>query len=223
MSDTNVAEAPATETPVEQKTTITAGVNPLIDFQKAAFRFKKDKLGNIRPKVELENFPVPSIAGIIAIIEKGGKELDLLRESIYDTVRGVVADWVGSAEENNEKTFDPNAFTWEKIANMPKEDRRSVSIDPETWKAFAEDYIEVMPGVTNKTKENVANAVEVYLKKFSIVKTNKPVLKKLQEQLGLYMEHSKKAEEFQEILDMLQRRIETYLAQDDVQALIANL
>lgn len=217
--ETNEGQEVTAQVPRE----IHVNADKTVDFVKASFRFKKDKLGNKRENVELDNLPLPSYEGIVGILEKGGKELELLRDAMYDVVRGVVSDWVGADDKNTAKTFDPAQWTWEKIANMPKEDRRSVTIPEEVWKAFAEDYLNVMPGATGKSKEAVANAVEVYLKKFSIVKTNKPVLQKLKEQLGIYMETSKNAENYEEILELLTRRLDTYLAADDVQALISNL
>jgi hypothetical protein len=223
---TEVVEVPQESTQAIQVNVpqeIHVNADKTVDFQKASFRFKKDKMGNTRPKVELDNLPVPSYEGIVQILENGGKELELLRDAMYDVVRGVVSEWVAADEGNTKEKFNPADFSWAKIATMPKEDRRSSQIPDETWKAFAEEYIEVMPGATGKSKEAVANAVEVYLKKFSIVKTNKPVLTKLKEQLGIFMEVTKKGDDFQDILDLLLKRLDTYLAADDVQALIANL
>lgn len=219
MSDQETNQVPADT----QSPEIAANFNKEVDAKEATFRFKKDKMGNKRPNVELKNLPVPSVEGIIAILTKGGKELELLQDAIYDVVRGVVADWVGSDESNGADKFNPADFTWEKIANMPKEDRRSSTISPEVWEGFSKSYMDTMPSVTGKTAEAVANAVQVYLKKFAMVKTNKPVIQKLKEQLGLYMEHAKDAEDYQEVLDLLIRRADTYLAADDVQALISNL
>lgn len=201
---------------------ITVNADKTVDIADFSFRFKKDKMGNQRPKVELK-LPVPSYEGIVAILEAGGKQLDLLRDAIYDVVRSVAADIVADNEKISQENFPVDKISWKAIAEMPKEDRRSSTIAKEVWEAFAADYLEVMPGVTNKSVEAIGNAVEVYLKKFSIVKGRKDVLGKLKEQLGLYMEHSKKAEEFQEILDLLFKRIETYMAADDVEALVANL
>lgn len=195
----------------------------LVNAKEAKFRFKKDKMGNQRPNVELKNMPVPSIDGLIAICQKGGKPLELLFDSMYDTVRSVVADWINSDEKNGADNFDPSKFTWEAIANMPKEDRRSAQIPEEQWTAFAEDYLKVMPGVTGKSEEAVSNAIQVYVKKFSQVKTNKPVLTKLKEQLALYMQNSKEAENFTDVLELLLRRVDNYLAADDISAIVENL
>jgi hypothetical protein len=197
------------------------------------YRFRKDKeLGTQRDPVEIVA-AVPNTNGLIEIIQndagyaKDGKPtskpLLLVLELMADAVRSGISDWVSGDEKASQATFDQNKYTFEAIANQPREDRRANLIPDEDWKAFAEDYIAVMPGVTNKSVDNVTNATIVFLKKFSQVKTNKPVLTLLQGQLALYMEHSKNAENFSDILELLTRKVESYLAQDDVQQLVANL
>lgn len=191
------------------------------ELKDAKFRFKKDKLGNQRPTVELK-IAVPTFpAGLAEIAEKGGKGLELLMEVIYDTVRGAVASYVGDNENAAQDNVPWDKFTWDAIANAPRAERRTIS--DEVWEAFAKDYIEVMPSVTGKSVEAVTNATVVFLKKFTIVKTNKPVISKLKDQLGLYMEHSKNAEQFAEVLEMLVSKADALLAANDVELLVQNL
>lgn len=205
-----------------QAAAITPNFDKLVDMKEASFRFKKDKMGNQRATVK-GSIPVPSVEGFIAIIEAGGKQLELLQDAAYDVVRAVVGEAVGQNE--NLKSLDEldlTQYSWEKIANMPKEDRRSSSIPEEVWKAFAEDYIKVMPGVTGKTQEACSNATLVYLKKMAPVKTDKKILNLLKQQLAIYVEQPS-AEQYSEILDVLTRRIETYLAADDIALIVQNL
>lgn len=206
----------------ETQAAITPNFDKLVDMKEASFRFKKDKMGNQRATVK-GSIPVPSVEGFIAIIEAGGKQLELLQDAAYDVVRAVVGEAVGQNE--NLKSLDEldlTQYSWEKIANMPKEDRRSSSIPEEVWKAFAEDYIKVMPGVTGKTQEACSNATLVYLKKMAPVKTDKKILNLLKQQLAIYVEQPS-AEQYSEILDVLTRRIETYLAADDIALIVQNL
>lgn len=192
------------------------------DTKDFAFHFKKDKLGNKRQSVELK-LPVPSVEGIVAIIEKGGKELELLQDAMYDVIRAQAAGIVSDDEKISQATFDVSKILWTTIANMPKADRRSSAISTEVWEAFAKDYIEVMPSVTGKSVEAVTNATVVFLKKFSIVKTNKEVISKLKDQLALYMEHTKNADQFTEILELLVNKADSYLSANDVELLVQNL
>ena len=203
-------------------TEVTANFDKTVDVKDFSFHFKKDKLGNKRPSVELK-LPVPSVEGIVAILEKGGKELELLQDAMYDVIRSQAAALVSDDEKASQANFDISKTLWAAIANMPKADRRSSSIDTAVWEAFAKDYIEVMPSVTGKSVEAITNATVVYLKKFSMVKTNKDVLGMLKTQLSLYVEHSKNAEEYADILELLTAKADSYLNANDLELLVSNL
>lgn len=239
-----MTEAIATAT--AQSPAIVATFDKTLDAKDFKFRFKKDKLGNQRPTVEIKA-GVPSVEGIISILEKGGKGLELLQDALYDVVRSAIANDVADDEKFAQATADTATLTlkevtgkdaagkeivvettlpkysWEAIANQPREDRRASLIPEETWTDFAKSYQAIMPGVTGKSAEAVANATVVYLKKFSIVKSNKEVLSKLKDQLALYVENAKDAEQFQEVIDLLLKKVDTYLGANEVEQLVQNL
>lgn len=221
----------------EEKTAITvpenilAGFDNSVEWKEMIFRFKKDKLGNKRANVELK-LPVPSVEGIVQILTKGAasdatpeakKALDLLLECAAQTVRDVAGSYVSDNEEVNSTNFPYNSVTWQAIANMPKEDRRSSSIAKEVWEAFCKDYITVMPGATGKTVDNVTNATLVYLKKFSIVKSNKKIVSQLKDQLAIYANTSKEAENYQEILELLNEKADAYINSNEIENIVNNL
>lgn len=197
-----------------------ANFDNTVESRDFRFRFRKDKLGNQRAAVELK-LNVPSVEGIIAILNNGGKEMELLQEVIADTIRSAAANIVGDTENISQDNFPHEKITWKAIANQPRAERRS--IPAEMWTAFTEDYIAVMPGITGKTVQAVTNAAEVYVKKFAPAKTNKPVLELLKAQIALYAEHSPRAEEFVEILDLLITKADTLLNADSAQLLVDNL
>ena len=200
---------------------LTANLDESVTKKEFKFRFKKDKNEFQRPTVEV-SAPVLSAQGIANILMAGpSKALDLLLEVVADTHRDAIASYVSDNETANQDNIPWEKFTWDAIATAPREDRRS--IPKETWEAFSTDYMAVMASVTGKSPDALSNAVQIYLKKFAIIKTNKPILSKLKEQLSLYVEHSKKAEEFQDILELLVRRATMYLEADDVQQMISNL
>lgn len=201
---------------------IVANTDPNVSGKEMNFRFKKDEFGNKRANVKCENVPVPNAQGIIAILEAGGKQLELLIESCGDVVRSVLADYVGQDQKFDPATFDFSKVSWEAIANMPKEDRRSISIPTEVWEAFVKDYIATMPAISGKTAEQCELATQVYVKKMTPVKGNKVALGKLKEALALYTQQPK-AEEFSDILELLTRRCENYLAAEDPAVLAENL
>lgn len=202
-------------------TTVQSTLDETHTLKETTFRFKKDKLGNQRPSIKM-SIPVLTPQGVVKILESGDqKQWDLLQEACYDVVRDTLAGFV--AEESfNAETFDISKLFWHAIANMPKEDRRSSQIPEEVWAAFVADYIAVMPGLTGKTAKQVENATEVFVRKMVPVKTNKPVLGKLKEQIALYASQPS-AEQFTEIVDLLVRRCDSYLAADDLEAIVGNL
>lgn len=178
-------------------------------------------MGNQRPTVELKNVPVPNENYVVTILEKGGKELKLLLEMMAGTVRNTAATIVSDDEKITAENFPMEKVSWEAIANQERAERATIS--QETWEAFAKEYLEIMPALTGKTPDQLGNAIQVYLKKFAIVKTNKPVLSKLRDQLTIFVENTKNGEDFADILELLQGKLELYLNSNDVELLVANL
>lgn len=194
---------------------------PSVSLVEMKFRFKKDKMGNQRPTVELKSVPFPNENYVITILEKGGKELKLLLEVMAGTVRSAAASIVSDDEKVTAENFPLEKVSWEAIANQERAERATIST--ETWEAFGKEYLEIMPALTNKSPEQLSNAIQVYLKKFAIIKTNKKVLEKLKEQLTIFVENTKNGEDFADILELLQGKLELYLNSNDVELLVANL
>lgn len=198
---------------------IQANYNELEASANFKFRYRKDKFGNQRPTIEFEG-KVPSVPGIIAILEAGGPQLKLLQDAMYEVVAGEYRSFLLDNEEATASSLDPANFTWEVIANRPREDRRASAITAELWEAWAKDFMEIMPGVTNKHPDSIAASTTAFLKKFTVVRTQKPILRALKGQLALYMQHSPNAEEFQDILELLSRKADLYLNADETDQLI---
>lgn len=200
---------------------IQANFDNTVDVRDFKFNFKKDELGNKRASVELK-LPVPSVEGVIAILQNGGKGLELLLDSVADVIAAQARTIVNDKEDISQDTFPTSQIMWDFIANLPKAERRGGGISKELWEAFALDYTAVMPAVTGKSIEAVGNAAKIYLNKFNAVKTNKPVLKLLKDQLSLYLVNSTNAETYVDCVDFLLNKADTLLAMDDA-ALLSNL
>lgn len=194
------------------------------------FRFKKDKMGNQRAGFEVQ-LPVPTVSGIANILVKrseepqGKKAFELLMDAVKDTIRSVAGSLIGAdagIDGSNAAAKLQSLLDWFAIANMPKADRRA-AIDEEVWNTFVTDYIEIMPALSNKSVDQVTSATQVYVKKFSMFKTDKTTLRNLQNQLALYISNTKKGEEVQEVLELLSDKLTAYLAADDVEQLRASL
>lgn len=174
-----------------------------------------------RPTVELE-LAVPSVEGLVKIITEGGKGLELLLDAASEVIISAARSIVNDKEDISQENFPFDRITWEYIANLPKAERRGGGISKETWEAFSDDYVAVMPSVTGKTAEQVSNASKILMNKFNLVKTNKPVLRLLKEQLAIYTNSSPNAETYQECIEFLVNKAEALLSMDEAQ-LLANL
>lgn len=214
------AEQVAAET-AELHKQIKANFNNKVDVRAFKFHFKKNELGVKRPTVEVD-LPVPSVEGLIEILETGGKGLEYLLEVCADAVASQARSIVNDTEDINQANFPLDKLAWDVIANLPKAERRGGGISKEIWEAFAADYVAVMPGVTGKSAEAVGNAAKLLLGKFQAVKTNKPVLRLLKDQLALYLTNSPNAETYQECVEFLDGKADALLAMDEA-ALLNNL
>lgn len=226
MSETQNTTQETNEVSKEQiHTAIKANFDNKVDVKEVKFHFKKQKdeatgLESKRPTVEL-SLPVPSVEGIIAILEAGGKQLELLQEAVADVIFSRARELVNEKEDITQDNFPMAEMSWEKIANLPKAERRGGGIAKELWEEFAKDYIAVMPGVTGKTADQVGNAAKIFLNKFAAVKTNKPVLKLLKDQLGLYITNSPNAEQYTECVEFLTNKADALLNMSDADLLAA--
>lgn len=201
--------------------TITANFDNTVDMKEFKFHFKKDQLGNKRESVE-KSLPVPSVEGLVKILETGGKGLELLLSAAADVVVSAARSILNDNETMTAKDFPLDQVMWDFIANMPESEKRGRGIPKEVWEEFAADYIQVMPGVTGKTEDQVSLAAKLFLNKFQSVKTNKPVLRKLQEQLTVYANNSTNAENYSDCVKFLSEKVETLLAADET-AMLSNL
>lgn len=186
------------------------------------YHFKKDKLGVKRPTVELA-IPVPTVDAIPAMLSDPKQTaflLSLLEDAVYQQGREQVGD--EKAPVNKQEELDLSKLTIEYIASIPPSERRGGGISKESWEEFAADYIAVMPGITGKNAEQLGNAAKLFVARLQPVKTNKKVLKFLQEQLDLWFASTQNAEDFADVYEFLSEKVKTFLSADEA-ALLANL
>lgn len=200
-----------------------SGVQSQIVFNlPTRFYFRKDKLGNKRADVNVV-LPVPTVDGILEAL-KNEKQRQFLLDIIADQVRSAAKDQVDNESKpvNKQDELDLDKLTLAALAEVPASERRGRGIPKETWEAFSEDYIAIMPAATNKTSEQVAYAAKLFVARLQPCKTNKPILNRLKEQLDMWLITSARAEEFTEIYEFLDNKIAEFLAITDEQ-LLANL
>lgn len=139
---------------------------------------------------------------------------------LKDAVEGQLRDQINEGTPADKLDFSKLTLSY--LANIPPAERRGGGIPKETWEAFAADYAEVMPAAAGKTPEQIANALKIILGKFQQIKTNKDVLAFFQTQIALYVESTKNGEEFQDCIEFLLNKLETFM-QADNKALLNNL
>ena len=170
----------------------------------------------IRQAVQLP-IPYPSVEGIVAILEAGGLQLELLQEAIEKVINDASRDLLYDDVTLSAASFPMDKVTWDAISKQPKAQRRGGGIAKEVWEAFAEDYVSIMPTITGKTVEQIANAAKILMGKLSQVKTNEPVLKLLVGQLAIYADSSPNVQEYQECVEFLLTKADTFLNVTDEQ------
>ena len=171
------------------------------------FRAVADEVTGVKSKRETIELaiPYPSVEGLVAIFNGGGKGLALLVEAVQDVVTSRARDVLTENPAMTAETFDFSQITWDAISNLEKEDRRS-GIDKETWEAFGVDYIETITSITKTTKDQATYAAKIFLSKFAGLKNKKDTIKKLVVRLSMYAEASANAEKYAECVDVLMKR-----------------
>lgn len=197
-----------------------------VDVQEVNFSFRKvtDEKTGLESKRPTITLPVlkPSVEGLVAIFEAGGKGLELLLEAAADVVISRARELINENEELTAANFPYEELVWDKIANLPKAERRGGGISKETWEEFIKDYVAIMPSLTGKTVDKVENAARNFANKFAAVKTNKKVLGLLVDQLGIYAEGAPNAEQYVECLNFLTEKADKLINMSE-EELLANL
>lgn len=214
----------ATQTETETQTgapayPVHANFDNTVELKDFKFHFKsvEDKetgLKSKRPTMELK-LPIPSVEGAVKALEAGGKQLDLVMEALQTIIVNRAREIISEDENITAESFPYDQLTWEVIANLPEAERRGRGIPKEIWEAFAEDYVSIMPGLTGKSTKQVQAAADILLDKFNKHKTNKKVIKLLQDQLAVYVSNSPNAETYTDCISFLNDKATRLMNQDE--------
>ena len=209
------ANNPSTEEMAGITETIKVNYDFSVDVKPVTFNFKKSKdkdtgIETIREAVQLA-IPYPSVDGIVAILENGGKELELLQDAIGDVINAQARELLYEDTAMSAATLPVDKLSWKFIANMPKAQRRGGGIPKETWEAFGKDYIAVMPAATGKNTEQVTNMAKILTTKLANVKTNKDVLELVVEQITIYADNSENVADFADCVEFLAKKADDLL------------
>lgn len=196
------------------------------------FHFKSRKLvdeaGNEigktkkQPSVECE-LPVPGNDEIVAILQAGGKEADLISEAvariIYDGARSQFDDVIEGFGEDQTKEVSASMLDFDKlsltyIANLEPAARGGNALTEEDWTAFFEDYLAVMVRVTGKEEARIKNHINLF-KKPAKAKANKEVLQVLVDQLDVYMTSSANLDDTGTCASRISQKFQRWIAEPE--------
>lgn len=210
--------------------TINANHDPKVDVKEITFNFRKTKDAETGVETKREavvaRLAIPSVEGIVAILEAGGKGLELLLSAaegvITDYAKQLLADDPNLTSEN----FPADQVNWEVIANLPETERRGRGIPKEVWEDFIKSYIEAMPAIIGKPVEVVKKQASILAQKFQPLKNHEKkneLLPKFVEMLSLYANGAADAEQFSAPVEFLVKKAEEFLNSDSSTNLADNL
>lgn len=186
-----------------------------------------EKKGWKRPSVEAV-LPAMDEETLVNILSQGGQGKQFLMaicdEQFYNFARSKINDML---TENPMTAITADVvvgfnMTWEGMAAAYLEaaaSARATGIPKEVWDEFMLDYQSVMtrelasaPGMN---AEKIKNAAEHLKLRFAKCRSNKKMLSKLRDYLGLWYTATSRADEFAKLFVNLDDRAKTLLAADD--------
>ena len=220
----------STSVQTNPESAIVANFDKMVDFKEMKFGFRtiKDAETGVETKRETieVKIPVPSIEGMIAIFEAGGKSLDLLQQAVQEVIASAIKDRLGDDSSITSVNFPYADFTWEAIANQPESERKGRGISKEVWEDFIKDYIVVMPGLTGKEQKFIEKQAAILAQKLQPLKNHEnkdKMLPKFKELLTVYVSGSASAEQFIECVEFINKKIDTFLNSEKDSNLESNL
>lgn len=195
------------------------------------FGFRTDKVrddegkvigtGRKHPDVKAP-LPVPTAEQLIAFLQEGGKEAELIVDAAYSQVelaaRAQINDWregSGLDKDFTATDFDLAKLTLTAIANTPKGERAGAAISDEDWTAMLEDYRQVMVEVVGYEAKKVALAVMHFKVLFRRIKNDKAAVQKLLDLLNIWATKTPNLEDHTACYEDLAKRAAKYLKAED--------
>lgn len=219
-----------TQATAQPASAITANHDARFDVKEFTFGFRKTKdedtgVETKRPNIELK-LPILSVEGIIEVLQNGGKELELLQQAVYNVYADYAKSLINDDASLTTENFPVQAVTWNAIANQPESERKGRGIAKEVWEDFGKSYLDIMPGLTGKTLDQVKRQAAILLQKLNPLKNHEKkeeILPKFKEALAMYINNAPDAEQFVGCVEFLNKKIDDILASDKESNLVENL
>lgn len=214
----------------EHSATIVANHNPLVDVKETTFNFRKVKNDETGVESKRESvaarISVPSVEGIIKILEEGDKGLELLQSAVEAVLMDYAKQRLADDPSLTTANFPADQITWDIVANLPETERKGRGIAKEVWEDFIKSYIETMPAVIGKPVEVVKKQASILAQKFQPLKNHEKkneLLPKFIEMLTLYANSAPDAEQFTAPVEFLVKKAEEFINADNSANLADNL
>jgi hypothetical protein len=171
-------------------------------------------------KIALPIITLEGLQSALADTKQRDYVLSVLEAEVYKEARYQIDD--NTPPVNSQSELDVSLLTLSYLANQPPSERRGGGISKETWEAFAEDFINVMPGLSgDRPVEKIQMAASIFVKRLAPVRGKKKVVQFLKDQLALWFQHTQAKEDFADCYLYLDGKCDEYLtAEED---LLANL
>jgi len=209
----------------------------LVD-KKFGFRKTTDDTGKVIPAPEPLNLKLALFnwEDIIAMIAaeskrepiknaKGEEEPNKVKEMVIDCINTPIINYVKDlidtvgVEEVRAKGIEPELYSFELIANLPPASKSM--FDEETWKAFKEDYMEVM-AIVGVSPERAKIGAEHLAARLNRVKGNLEALEQFKGRINSWYSNSKKQEEFAKVFQYLLQRCEDFIKANQPETILAS-
>jgi len=152
--------------------------------------------------------------------------VDAIQEIVRDQAKGQLDELIDSFGADETKVLTAESIDYDKlslefIANLPPAQRGARAIPEEDWKAFFQDYMQVMVAATGKPEMKIKNHLDLFQKPTK-AKQNKEALAVLVDQLNVYMTATQNLDDTAECVQRLQNKFQKWIDEDaklDVSAL----
>lgn len=211
MAPTKVAPPPRPDTPLADLATLLSN-GGVMEYRNEQFRFDfrtDSETKTRRPSFWLTG-PVVTWEGLMFRcndadpVTRGKYQnyvLDLIGVQVFNAMKAQVGDEENPV--NRQEDLKVENVTLDALVNQPASVRRGNGISKEIWEAFGKDYLAVMPAATGKSIERISNQVKLLVGKFAACKTQKKVIKKLQDELEVYVSTTTELESYADCVEFL--------------------
>lgn len=144
--------------------------------------------------------------------------VDAIQEIVRDQAKGQLDDQIDAFGADETKVVTAESIDYDKlsleyIANLPPAQRGARAIPEDDWKAFFQDYMQVMVAATGKPEAKIKNHLDLFQKPTK-AKQNKEALAVLVDQLDVYTTATQSLDDTGECVMRLKSKFQKWIDED---------